>query len=145
MKSYFATLLVIFNSNNFYNPNTYSEYLKYLDYLKGLKKSWKIRFLIDNWPRRIKNIIQFPKSYIYYEKRISRRELIHQKTIWIENSLIFSYKNKKFDIVKFLVSILISLYLLLFPFLLFIHYGLFFIGLIIFLNMYLIKIRIFFF
>ncbi len=79
------------------------------------------------------------RIFVDYSASIS--ELIHQKTIWIENSLIFSYKHKKFELVKFIVSYFISLYLFLFPLFLFIHFGLFFIGLMILLNLYLQKIR----
>jgi len=92
LKSYFATLSVIINSNNFYDPITYREYLKYLDYLKGLKKSWKIRLLSNNWPRRIKNIIQFPISYIFYEKRISRKEKLDFVNFMTEWAKVIFYQ-----------------------------------------------------
>ncbi|MFX1501568.1 MAG: glycosyltransferase, partial [Promethearchaeota archaeon] len=92
-------------------------------------------------------------SYLLYDYRhrifvdysSTIRELIRQKTIWIENALFFSYKNKKINLLKFLVSFFISLYLFIFPFLLFIHIGLFFIGIMIFLTKYLLKIRKLFF
>jgi len=78
---------------------------------------------------------------IYVDYSTTTRELIHHKTIWIENGLIFSYKNKKLNLLKFLVSFFISSYLFLFPFFLFIHIGLFIIGVMIFLTIYLFKIR----
>ncbi len=70
MKSYSATLSAIMNSNNCYDQKIYEEYL---ECLKNKKRAWKIKSLFENWPLRIKNIIQFPSFYIYYEKVIDRK------------------------------------------------------------------------
>ncbi|MFX1388571.1 MAG: glycosyltransferase [Promethearchaeota archaeon] len=79
------------------------------------------------------------RIYVDYSSTIS--ELIHQKTIWIENALFFSFKNKKLNIVKFLFSFLISLYIISFPFLLFIHSAFFLIGVLMLLIIYFLKIK----
>lgn len=84
LKSYFATLSVILNSDNFYNPIKYKEYLEYLKKLKSLKRSWKFKLLFDNWPVSIKIIIKFPISYIYYEKRIDKKKKLNLINLIVE-------------------------------------------------------------
>jgi len=69
------------------------------------------------------------------------KEYLNQKTIWMENRLIFILKSKKLKGLKFLLIFSVSLYLFIFPFLLFINFGLFIIGLLLLLLIYLKKIR----
>ena len=69
------------------------------------------------------------------------REYFNQITVWIENSLIYWYKNNKLGLIKFLGLFVVSLYCVIFPFLIFINFGLFLIGLFILLHLYLAKIR----
>ncbi len=83
------------------------------------------------------------RIYVDYSGTIN--EYIRQKTIWIENSLIYSYKYKKIRLIKFFLLYFISLVILIFPFLYFLDFGLFFIGSLILLYFYLIKIRKFLF
>ncbi len=68
-------------------------------------------------------------------------EYFNQNIRWLENTLFTSIKNKKFRIIKFLGLVLISLYLLIFPFILFFNIYFFLIGLLFLLSIYLKKVR----
>ena len=68
-------------------------------------------------------------------------EYFRQNIRWLENALIYSIKNKKIRIIKFLGLVLVSLYLLLIPILLFLNLYLFSIGLLFLLSIYLKKVR----
>lgn len=91
----------------------------------------------------------FTKSYqvldyrhrIYVDYSNTIRDYMHQKIIWTENFLIESSRNNKIKLFKFIGLFFLSLYILMFPLLLLINFGLFFIGFLIFLNAYLNKIR----
>ncbi len=92
-------------------------------------------YRLNNYQHRI--YIDFPSTF---------RELAHQTTVWTENRLIFSYKNKKIlTLIKIFLLFFVSFYLLIFPFLIFTNFGLFLIGVMIFFNIYLTKIRKFVF
>ncbi|MFX1570575.1 MAG: glycosyltransferase [Promethearchaeota archaeon] len=65
-----------------------------------------------------------------------------QRIVWITNFLIYSHKSKKIgNIIKFLLLIVISLYLFIFPIFLFFNFGLFLIGLFFLTWIYLKRIR----
>ena len=65
-----------------------------------------------------------------------------QKLRWNENNLIYSFQNKKIlRLLRFLILFLFSIYLLIFPVLIFYNLGLFLIGFLILISLYLRKIR----
>ena len=99
-----------------------------------LSKGFNIYSLIDY---RSCIYTDFPKTF---------KELLEQRKRQIENALINSFRNKRVKIIlKFLALLLGSLYILVFPLFLLLHYGLFFIGVYILLFMYLKKIRYYIF
>ena len=69
------------------------------------------------------------------------REYISQNIRWLQNYYYNRYKSKVKILLNFFIFLIISLYLFVFPFLLFIHLGLFVIGILILFNIYLKKIR----
>jgi glycosyltransferase involved in cell wall biosynthesis len=82
------------------------------------------------------------RSRIYSAYPNSINEYYEQRKRHIENSLLISYKNRNFGYtLKFFMMLLISLYLLLIPFLIFLHFGSAILGFFILLHLYLIKIR----
>lgn len=95
-----------------------------------LKKGFRIYTLTDY------------RGMIYSNIADKKRIFFRQKLRWDENTIIYAYRNRKYyTIVKFFVLILISVYLFIFPFLLLMHIGLFFIGLLILFSLYLKKLR----
>lgn len=114
--------------------NKFSENKKYATdasigediFSKGFKS-----YRLNNYLHRI--YVDFPSTF---------RKLAHQTTVWTENRIIFSYKNKKIlTLFKIFLLSIISFYLLAFPFLIFINFGLFLIGVMMLFNIYLTKIR----
>lgn len=84
------------------------------------------------------------RVYVEFPSKFS--ELYRQTTIWTENRLLRYYTRRRtLKIIKILLMFLIAIYILIFPFFIFINFSFFTIGLIIFLNVYLIKIRKFIF
>ena len=81
------------------------------------------------------------RSRIFVDFSTKIREFIHQRVIWAENSLFFSYKYKKLKFLKHLLLLILSLYILVSPFLILLNFGFFVIGIILFLSFYLKKIR----
>ncbi|KKM95906.1 hypothetical protein LCGC14_1183540 [marine sediment metagenome] len=88
------------------------------------------------------------KSFILVDNKIQADnypfkiiEYFNQNIRWLENNLFTSIKNKKIRIIKFLGLVLISLYLLIFPFILFFNIYFFLIGLLFLLSIYLKKVR----
>ena len=88
------------------------------------------------------------KSFILVDDKIQADnypfkiiEYFNQNIRWLENNLFTSIKNKKIRIIKFLGLVLISLYLLIFPFILFFNIYFFLIGLLFLLSIYLKKVR----
>ena len=88
MKSYSSTLLVIFNSNDFYDM---SQSKKHSDDYKKIKRSWSIKYLIDGWPKRLMKIIQFPINYIFYEKVYNSKEQINKREL-LKKWILFTYQ-----------------------------------------------------
>lgn len=82
---------------------------------------------------------QHHRIFVDYSNTI--KEYIRQKTIWIENFLIYSYKNKKLGSIKFILLFLAYLYLFIFPFFLLLNFGLFMIGIFIIIYQYLKEAR----
>jgi len=94
-----------------------------------LAKGFKIYRLTDY---RARLFSEFPNSI---------RTWLPQRIRWRENHMLYSFKQKKLTILKFIVVFLISLYLVLFPILVFLHISLLFFGLFIYSYLYLLKIR----
>jgi len=69
------------------------------------------------------------------------KDYISQNLRWLENFLFTAYKEKKFNFIKFIGLVFISLYIYITPFLLFFNFNLFFIGIALILSMYFKKIR----
>ncbi|NVM34366.1 MAG: glycosyltransferase family 2 protein [Candidatus Lokiarchaeota archaeon] len=66
----------------------------------------------------------------------------HQRIVWITNFLIYSHKSKKIaNILKFLLLIFVSLYVIIFPILLFLNFSLFLIGIYFLTWIYFKKMR----
>ncbi|MFX0044035.1 MAG: glycosyltransferase, partial [Candidatus Hodarchaeota archaeon] len=86
------------------------------------------------------------RSCIYTDFPKTFKELFEQRKRQIENALINSFRNKRIKyLLRFLVLLLGSFYVLVFPLFLIFHYGLFFMGVYILLFMYLKKIRYYIF
>ncbi|MFX1237243.1 MAG: glycosyltransferase [Promethearchaeota archaeon] len=81
------------------------------------------------------------KSRIFVDYSSTFKDYMRQKTIWIENSIVFGIKRSKIALLKFLILWLFSLYILALPLLIFINYAFFIIGFFLFINYYLVKIR----
>ena len=70
------------------------------------------------------------------------KEFSRRRIRWLENNLIYaSETKKKKDTITFLILFLSSLYLLIFPVLIFLHFALFLLGLYILLSKYLKRLR----
>lgn len=74
MKSYGPTLAVFINSDNIYNIKHFNTLLKSI---KQWKRSWSIKHFFNNFLTRFKRIIQFPFSYMYYEKRVKCKKQLN--------------------------------------------------------------------
>ena len=68
-------------------------------------------------------------------------KFLNQNLRWVENSLYYSIKNRKFHIIKFVGLIFLSFYILVFPIFLFFNVFIFLIGILLYFNMYLKRIR----
>ncbi|MFX1593137.1 MAG: glycosyltransferase, partial [Promethearchaeota archaeon] len=78
---------------------------------------------------------------IFVDYSNSLREYFKQKTIWVENYLLYSYFFAKKGLIKFILLFILSTFIILTPFLFIINMGIQIIGFLIFINIYLIKIR----
>ncbi len=88
-------------------------------------------YLLANSQHRI--YVDYPNNFKKYKT---------QKSIWIENTLYNSVKNRKFiGFLKFLLLWIFSVYLFIFPFLFFFNIGFFYIGIFVLILYYLGKIR----
>lgn len=72
---------------------------------------------------------------------IKIREYISQNIRWLQNFYYNRFKTKGKILLNFLIFLSISIYLFTFPFLLFLHMGLFLLGILILFNIYLKKLR----
>ncbi|MHA1724312.1 MAG: glycosyltransferase [Promethearchaeota archaeon] len=72
---------------------------------------------------------------------MNSKEFFHQNLRWIENSLYYSLKYRKFQILKFVCLTFFSCFILISPLILFLNVYISLIGMLIFLSMYLKKIR----
>lgn len=82
------------------------------------------------------------RSRIYTDVPITIKEFIIQRKKYIENKLIFSILyNKKFSIMKYFLLILFSFYILISPIFILFNIGFFYIGLSIFLFIYLSRMK----
>ncbi len=77
------------------------------------------------------------RSLIYSYVAEKMKVFFHQRTRWMQNSLFENKTNQ----VKYLCLFLFSLYLVLSPVFFLVNYGLFFLGIFFFVNLYLSKIR----
>ena len=87
-KSYAPTLLVIFNSENAFNLK---EFTNHINEIKLRKKSWKLKYILNGWPKRLSNILKFPSYYIYSEKVINHKEninLIDMMLKWVNRTYL---------------------------------------------------------
>ena len=71
----------------------------------------------------------------------SIRKFLKQNLRWIENNFYHSIKNKKSQILKFVILTILSLYIVISPFFLYFNLNLFLIGILLLSNMYLKRIR----
>ncbi len=72
----------------------------------------------------------------------SLKSYIKQELRWRENALTNPYSRRNFKLfIKYVILLLISLYIIVFPVLIFFHISFFFIGILILLNKFLIKLR----
>jgi len=78
------------------------------------------------------------QSFTYPKKVI---EYMNQNLRWVENAQFFNLKNNKFRFFKFFLIFLISIYMFISPFLLFLNIYFFLFGILILLSYYLKKIR----
>jgi len=69
------------------------------------------------------------------------RKFLKQNLRWIENNFYHSIKNKKSQILKFVILTIISLYIVISPFFLYFNLNLFLIGILLLSNTYLKRIR----
>jgi len=88
------------------------------------------------------------KTYLLINKMIQSltypikiNEYFQQNIRWIENFLLSTIKNRKLKIIKFFGLVILSIYFLIFPFLIFLNIRFVLIGLWIFYSFYLKKIR----
>jgi len=118
--------------------------------LKAIGKFSENRLISEDCSRGYDIISKNFKIYCLFDYRSrmysaypdSLKEYFKQRKRYIENSLLLSHKKRNIKyFVKFFVMILVSIYLLITPFLLVLHFGLFLLGIIIFIYIYLIKIR----
>jgi len=83
-KSYSSTLMVAFNyldsiDFNQFISDSYTE--------KQMKPKWRVKYLLVGWRKRIKRLITFPFSYIFYEKTINHQKSLDLKRLfklWFE-------------------------------------------------------------
>lgn len=93
-----------------------------------LKKGYKI-FTLRN---SMAEAFHFP---------IRIKEYINLNLRWIENSLYSAIRDKKIKVLKFSILVLVSVIILITPLLFFFNIYLFFLGILLLLNMYLKRIR----
>ncbi len=80
------------------------------------------------------------KLFTYYPDSV--RVYILQELRWRENALTNPYSRRNFKLfIKYIISILLSLYIIVFPVLIFFNLSFIFIGVLILFNNYLIKLR----
>jgi len=80
------------------------------------------------------------KLFTYYPD--SLKGYILQELRWRENALTNPYSRRNFKFfMKYIILLLLSLYIIIFPLLIFFHLSFFFIGILILFNNYLIKLR----
>ena len=83
-KSYSSTLMAAFN---YLDSIDISQFISHSHSNKHLKSKWRIKNLIVGWRKRIKKLINFPFSYIFYEKTINHRKVLDLKHLikcWFE-------------------------------------------------------------
>ena len=85
------------------------------------------------------------RSFLFTHYTSKIKELLVQKRRYIENRLLYSAQTKNFKgIMRALFLYLLSVYILIFPFFIFIKLGLFFIGIFILISIYFKKVRRYF-
>jgi glycosyltransferase involved in cell wall biosynthesis len=97
---------------------------------------------IHNAGYKIYHLIHYKSRMQNLGMPITFKTWKRQRTIWLTNKMIYSFKFKKIKIVlKFFFLIIASLYLLVFPILIIFSINLFMLGIYLFLWIYLKKIR----
>ncbi len=77
---------------------------------------------------------------------ITIKELINQRRRYVENTLLNSYQNRNWkNLIKTIILLLISYYILIFPIFILFNIGFFFIGISLIIFQYFIKLRAFIF
>ena len=81
------------------------------------------------------------RGQVYTKVPDTIKSWIRQKIRWNENSIVYTYQHKKIGLVLYFSSFIISLYLLIFPFLMFFNLSFYLIGIFLLVNLYLKKMR----
>lgn len=118
--------------------------------LNSIGKFSENRFIAEDTSRgmdiiskgfKIYSLINF-RSRIYTEFPTSLKELIQQRRRYIENAFISLYQAKrKISFLKIILLFIVSIYLAIFPLFLLFNFGLFYIGTLFFLYIYLKRFR----
>lgn len=102
-KSYGPTLLAIFNSDNAFNQKILTEHKKEI---KLWKKTWKVKYFLDGWPKRLNTLLKFPSYYIYYEK------IVHNEKNINLTDMLLKWAKKSYFTIKNLTKKRASYYLI---------------------------------
>lgn len=120
------------------------------DVIKSIGKFSENRFIAEDTSRgmdiiskgfKIYSLIDY-RSRIYTEFPTTLKELIQQRRRYIENAFILLYQaKKKIGFLKIILLFIVSIYLAIFPLFLLYNFGLFYIGTLFFLYIYLKRFR----
>lgn len=86
MKSYFATLVSVFNSDKPVNLQYLNAHPKIQR--KKERKSFHIKIFFKEWSEILRNIIGFPGYFIFYKKKFNKKQKINLKDLllkWIHS------------------------------------------------------------
>ncbi len=78
-KSYSSTLMAAFNYLDSIDIN---QFISHSHSKKLMKTKWRVKYLLGGWRKRIKKLITFPISYIFYEKTINHGKSLDLKRLF---------------------------------------------------------------